>query len=271
MIVANWKCNKMGHLEQVDWVSDFKDLCSHGQRGKIGCYVGVAPPAIYISDFLTNKKGEGQDENNNGHWDVLSWLRIGIQDVDNSSGSRTGAISVEMLEDKQLDFAIVGHSERREIFNEDNNLIKEKLKSIINYRYEKYNKVMAVLCIGETKEENDKGITKDILKDQLEILNGIELDESFTVAYEPVWAIGSGLTPEPKDINEIHKYIQDVVQSNSANNLIPKVLYGGSVTDKNAESFFKEEFVDGALVGGASLDGTTFAKIVNIFNTTKKL
>ena len=70
-------------------------------------------------------------------------------------------------------------------------------------------------------------------------------------------------------LNEIHKYIKDIVQSNSENNLSPKVLYGGSVTDKNAESFFKEEFVDGALVGGASLDGTIFAKIVNIFNRTK--
>ena len=97
------------------------------------------------------------------------------------------------------------------------------------------------------------------------------LHQSFTIAYEPVWAIGSGLTPEPKDINEIHKYIKDVVQSNSANNHSPKVLYGGSVTDKNAESFFNEEFVDGALVGGASLDGTTFAKIVNTFNKTKEL
>ena len=177
--------------------------------------------------------------------------------------ARTGAISVDMLIDMECDFSIIGHSERRQIFNEDNDLIKEKLKSLNN-------RIMPVLCIGETKEENDKGITKDVLKNQLKIVNGLELDESFTIAYEPVWAIGSGLTPEPKDINEIHKYIKDVVQSNSANNLIPSVLYGGSVTDKNAESFFKEEFVDGALVGGASLDGTTFAKIVNIFNSTKK-
>ena len=102
-----------------------------------------------------------------------------------------------------------------------------------------------------------------------DIVKGIELDQSFTVAYEPVWAIGSGLTPQPKDINEIHKYIKDVVQSNSTNKLIPKVLYGGSVTDKNAENFFKEDLVDGALVGGASLDGKTFANIVNIYNSTK--
>ena len=93
--------------------------------------------------------------------------------------------------------------------------------------------------------------------------------ENFIIAYEPVWAIGSGLTPDPKDINEIHKYIKDVVQSTSANNLVPKVMYGGSVTDKNAESFFTEQFVDGALVGGASLNGKTFANIVNIYSSTK--
>ena len=119
-----------------------------------------------------------------------------------------------------------------------------------------------------TEEENDQGITKDVLKNQLEVVDDMDL-ENFIIAYEPVWAIGSGLTPDPKDINEIHKYIKDVVQSNSANKLIPRVLYGGSVTDKNAESFFMEEFVDGALVGGASLDGKTFANIVNIYNSTK--
>ncbi len=125
-----------------------------------------------------------------------------------------------------------------------------------------------ILCIGETKEENDKGITKDVLKNQLEVVDAMDL-ENFIIAYEPVWAIGSGLTPDPKDINEIHKYIKDVVQSTSTNKLIPKVLYGGSVTDKNAENFFKEDFVDGALVGGASLDGKTFANIVNIYSSTK--
>ena len=95
--------------------------------------------------------------------------------------------------------------------------------------------------------------------------------DSLTIAYEPIWAIGTGKTPNPRDVNEIHKYIKDVVQSYSENNVSPLVLYGGSVTDKNSESFFGEEFVDGALVGGASLDGTTFAKIVNIFIKNKKL
>ena len=142
---------------------------------------------------------------------------------------------------------------------------------IIEVHYADNGKIILVddvKLIGETKEENEKGITKDILKNQLEVVDSMEL-ENFVIAYEPVWAIGSGLTPVLKDINEIHKYIKDVVQSISANKFIPKVLYGGSVTDKNAESFFKEEFVDGALVGGASLNGKTFANIVNIYSSTK--
>ena len=212
--------------------------------------VGVAPPSIYFGYFSRENAS-------------LKFIEWGLQDADHLDGPRTGAISVDMLIDMECDFLIIGHSERREIFKEDNDLIKEKLKSLNN-------RVTAILCIGENKEENNKGITRDVLKEQLDIVNGLELDQSFTVAYEPVWAIGSGLTPEPKDINEIHKFIKDVVQSNSANNLVPKVLYGGSVTDKNAESFFKEEFVDGALVGGASLDGSTFAKIVNIFSGIDK-
>ena len=243
MIIANWKCN--GSKEMMfSWGKDYERECDDNDT-----FVGVAPPSIYFSQFSKE----------DSFLNIIGW---GVQDVDHSDGSRTGVISVDMLIDSECSFSIIGHSERRQIFNEDNDLIKEKLKSLNN-------RIMPVLCIGETKEENDKGITKDILKNQLEIVNGLELDESFTIAYEPVWAIGSGLTPEPKDINEIHKYIKDVVQSNSENNLSPKVLYGGSVTDKNAESFFKEEFVDGALVGGASLDGKTFAKIVNIFNSTK--
>ena len=245
MIIANWKCNGSKDM-MLSWAKDFDSECNGSHA-----FAGVAPPSIYFGPF--------SQENRLFH--IVKW---GVQDVDYLDGSRTGSISVEMLIDMECAFSIIGHSERRQLFNEDNELIKKKIENLNN-------KIMTVFCIGECKEENEKGITKDILKDQLEVIKDLELDESFTVAYEPVWAIGSGITPEPKDINEIHKYIKDVVQSNSANNLSPKVLYGGSVTDKNAESFFNEEFVDGALVGGASLDGTTFAKIVNIYNKTKQL
>ena len=255
MIIANWKSNI---VDINQWTHDFHDEYIVNERLQSTIF-GVAPPSLYIEKMRRMEQLHfAFDDVELGFQEVL----CGVQDVDHSYGSRTGAISVDMVIDTGCNFAIIGHSERRDLFNEDNDLIMEKLKSLKN-------KVMAVLCIGETKEENDKGKTKDVLKQQLDIVKEVELDQSFTVAYEPVWAIGSGLTPQPKDINEIHKYIKDVVQSNSANKLIPRVLYGGSVTDKNAESFFMEEFVDGALVGGASLDGKTFANIVNIYNSTK--
>ena len=243
MIIANWKCN--GSLEMFkSWSADFsKDLLLNDDT-----YLGLAPPSIYFGD-------------------IKSYLTcipfIGVQDVDFLNGARTGAISVDMLVDMACNFSIVGHSERRQLFNENNELIKKKIESLNN-------RIMTVLCIGETKEENQKGSTKNILEEQLGIIKGLELHKSFTVAYEPVWAIGTGLTPEPNDINETHKYIKDVVQSLSVNNHIPSILYGGSVTDVNAESFFKKQYVDGALVGGASLNGSTFANIVNIFNGMKQ-
>ena len=242
MIIANWKSNGSTEMYQA-WSNEYLKEINISDK----IFVGIAPPVIYFSNLL----------NHNTDLPIL-----GVQDVDHLYGARTGTISVDMLVDMKCNFSIIGHSERRQLFNEDNDLIKKKLHSL-NKR------IMAVLCIGETKEENNSGATKDVLKNQLEVINDLELDDRFTIAYEPVWAIGSGITPDPKDINDIHKYIKDVVQSNSANNLLPKVLYGGSVTDKNAESFFMKEFIDGALVGGASLDGSTFAKIVNIFNITK--
>ena len=131
---------------------------------------------------------------------------IGAQDVDHSSGSRTGAISIEMLDDVGVEFVIIGHSERREFFHEDNDLIRKKIQAVNESKIGSI-----ILCIGETKEENKMGATKDVLKNQLSVINGFELGKNFTIAYEPVWAIGSGQTPEPKDINEIHKYIKDVV------------------------------------------------------------
>ena len=245
MIIANWKCNGSKKM-MFSWAKDYDRECNANNT-----FVGVAPPSIYFGPFSQENK-------------LINIIACGVQDVDYLHGSRTGSLSVDMLIDMECNFSIIGHSERRQLFNEDNELIKKKIVTLNN-------NIMTLLCVGECKEENKKGITKDIIKDQLEVIKDLVLDQSFTIAYEPVWAIGSGLTPEPKDINEIHKYIKDVVQSNSANNHSPKVLYGGSVTDKNAESFFNEEFVDGALVGGASLDGTTFAKIVNTFNKTKEL
>lgn len=242
MIIANWKCN--GSKSMIsEWVSDF----SVNYIETNGPFIGIAPPSIYIENVLANIPTK------------LTGVNIGSQDIDTSSGARTGAVSSEMILDYGCKFSIIGHSERRQFYNESNNDIRQKILNIAN-------KTLTILCVGETEEENKNDLTKDVLKKQLEVIEEIDFDDSLVIAYEPVWAIGTGNTPTPDNINEIHKFIKDVVQSTTRNSEIPLVLYGGSVNEDNAENFFKEEFVDGALIGGASLDGRQFANIINIYN-----
>ena len=242
MIVANWKCN--GSKVMINqWTNNF--LENYVEMNKV--FIGIAPPSIYIDSVLETKLSK------------LKEINIGSQDIDISSGARTGAISSEMIYDFDCKFSIIGHSERRQFFNETNDEIKQKIIKVAN-------KIITILCVGETEEENNNGQTKDVLKRQLEVIKEIEFNDSLVIAYEPVWAIGTGNTPTPDKINEIHKFIKDVVQSSSDNSAIPMVIYGGSVNQENAENFFKEESVDGALIGGASLDGRQFANIINIFN-----
>jgi triosephosphate isomerase len=191
---------------------------------------------------------------------------IGMQDIYIEGGAITGSISAEMASADGCAFCLVGHSERREIFNEDGNLISKKINSLLK------NNIKPILCIGESFEEHKAGNTRDKLKSQIieSIPKSYVLNE-LIIAYEPIWAIGSGKTPEAEEVNSIHEFIKDVVQSATANNIVPKVLYGGSVNDINANNFFKEDSIDGALVGGASLDANIFANIVNIYKRLKKI
>ena len=242
MIIANWKCN--GSKSMINqWWKEF----SKTYNGTHNTFVGIAPPSIYIQ-YLENFTSK-----------ALTDIKIGSQDIDISSGARTGGISAEMIMDFECTFSIIGHSERRQLFSENNDDIRQKILNIIN-------KKITVLCIGETEDENYNNLTKDVLESQLEVIRDMDFNDSLVVAYEPVWSIGSGNTAQPGKINEIHNFIKDVVQSTSVNSTIPIVIYGGSVNEDNAESFFNEEFIDGALIGGASLNGKQFANIINIYN-----
>ena len=242
MIVANWKCNGSKKMIQ-DWLKNYMEKLI----SSTDTYIGMAPPYIYVEHFMNLSNEYGLD------------IKLGVQDVDKSSGAKTSAISIDMIQDMGCEFTILGHSERRIIFNESNESIAEKLDKV-------FDKVDAIYCIGESAEENNTNQTKDILENQLSIINGMTIPSNFSIAYEPIWAIGTGNTPSPEDINDIHKFIKDVVQSTTENNIVPTVLYGGSVNEANAESFFKQNYIDGALIGGASLEGKSFANIVNIFN-----
>lgn len=245
-LIANWKLNGSKEFNQK-WISNFfKNF-----NGQDFSSLGIAPPSMYI-DHLRGLLGKNN-------------VCLGAQNIDEEdSGPRTGEISASMIKDLGCEFTIVGHSERRTLFYESNQAISKKL-----FQANKYS-LVPILCIGESVKEYQDDITHEILQQQiLEALNGSSEITSLIIAYEPVWAIGSGQTPTPEEINSVHEMIKDVVQSRFPKIDLASVLYGGSVSITNAASLFEQKNIDGALVGGASLDGKEFASIANVFNKIK--
>ena len=179
-----------------------------------------------------------------------------------NDGAKTGDISADMVIDKGCTFSILGHSERREFYNETNSLVSEKLRICLEKN------IMPVVCIGESLEDYNAGKTLEVLDMQLkEIFTSTSTKKTVVIAYEPVWAIGSGKTPTADDVNNIHQHIKDIVQSIAEIEAI-SVIYGGSVNCENAKSFFQQTNIDGALIGGASLNGKDFLDIYNDFLET---
>ena len=242
-LVANWKLNGSKEFNS-QWAHDFLS----NFKGNNFSSLGIAPASLYI-DHL---KGVFAD------YDV----KIGCQNIDfQETGARTGEISASMIKDLGCEFSIIGHSERRILFHETNQMICQKLIQADR------NSLVPILCVGESIEENQNNTTFKVLKHQIiEALEGADDLSSLVLAYEPVWAIGSGKTPNPDEINSVHEMIKDVVQSHFPKIDLKSVLYGGSVNFTNASSLFEQQNIDGALIGGASLDGKEFALIANIFN-----
>ena len=180
-----------------------------------------------------------------------------------ASGAFTGDISAEMIKDAGASHVIVGHSERRVNYNENNNLIKSKAQTALNEG------LKAIICIGETLKERETGITLDIIKKQL--LDSLPQEitgETIIIAYEPVWAIGTGLTPTIEQITEVHDFIRAELENNYGKKIghSVNILYGGSMNAKNAHEISAIENVDGGLVGGASLKAESFIPIINALN-----
>ncbi len=179
------------------------------------------------------------------------------------SGAYTGEISLNMLLDCNVEYVILGHSERRNIFNENNNLINKKVVNVLE------SGIKPILCIGETIDEMNDGKAFEIIEEQLITgLNKIKSLNNIVIAYEPVWAIGTGLTASAEKINETHTFIRKVL-SQSFNDLDSKktpILYGGSVSSQNAKELILIDGVNGFLIGGASLDVIKFSQVVKIVN-----
>jgi triosephosphate isomerase len=242
-LVANWKLNGSKAFN-TQWALEF----FRNFNGNNFSSIGIAPPSLYIDHIKALLAGHE--------------IKIGSQNIDlEQTGARTGEISASMIKDLGCSFSIVGHSERRLLFHETNQMICQKLIQANN------NSIIPILCIGESAEENESNNTYNVLQQQItEALEDANEFSSLVIAYEPVWAIGSGKTPNPEEINSVHEMIKDVVQSRFPKTGLESVLYGGSVNYNNASSLFEQKNIDGALIGGASLDGREFALIANVFN-----
>lgn len=192
-----------------------------------------------------------------------SALNLGAQNVHwEDPGAFTGEISAEMLAEYNVVFVIVGHSERRAYFNENDEIINRKVIKAIK------SGLNPILCVGETLREKEAGNTLHRVEEQIvNAIKGIDSKElkNITIAYEPIWAIGTGKTPTPKDANDVIAFIRNIVCKLFGEVISEeiRILYGGSVTSSNASEFLNEVDIDGALVGGASLNAQDFIGIIN--------
>ena len=184
-----------------------------------------------------------------------SKISIGSQNINsNESGAYTGEISAQMIKSLGVEYTILGHSERREYFNETNQEINKKLSIALD------NDLKAILCIGETLNQRQSNQVEETLKNQLsKCLKGIE--SKIIIAYEPVWAIGTGETATSKIITETHQMIRKILNDIGFDGQKISILYGGSVNRKNAKELIALDHVDGFLIGGASLDVKHFYDI----------
>jgi triosephosphate isomerase len=189
-------------------------------------------------------------------------IRLGSQNIFwEDSGAFTGEISPVMLKDSGCTYAVIGHSERRQYFGETNATVNKKIKAALAH------KIYPILCIGESLEEREKNRTIEKVDTQIdEGLEGFEPEEfrSLIIAYEPIWAIGTGLTATPEQAQEVHGYIRNKLAKMYGNDVssCAIILYGGSVKPDNTFSLLKEKDINGALVGGASLKADSFAEII---------
>ena len=231
IIAGNWKMNKtIG--ESISLVKELKKLVKDSDKEII-----ISPAFTALAAVAAELKGSN--------------IKLCAQNMHFSKeGAYTGEISASMLKEIGVKYVILGHSERRHVFNEDDDLINKKVKTALIHG------LKPILCVGETLEEREKGKMKDVVVEQINKgLEGVE-DKNLIVAYEPVWAIGTGKTATPEQAEEVHLFIRGLLGDD-----IP-ILYGGSVKPDNIKELIAQENINGVLVGGASLDAKSFSEIV---------
>ena len=243
LVAGNWKMNGLQSS-----VSELEKVIAAARSRPPASDLLICPPATLLARFAAVAQG--------------SDVRIGAQDCHTKPfGAFTGDISAEMLADAGASAVIVGHSERRNYHKETDADVKAKAVAAARA------KLMAILCIGETTSEREAGATTARIERQLNASLPEKFDPaSLVIAYEPVWAIGTGVTPTPKDVTELHGLIrQQLLERDKAAGGEVRILYGGSVNPANARELLSVDNVNGALVGGASLKADDFLAIARVY------
>ncbi len=243
-IAGNWKMN----LTLVEARDLATNLCN-ALVNSDAVDVGIFPSYVFLNDICKILRGSN--------------VTVGAQNMNEENrGAFTGEVSGPMLRDVGCTHVIIGHSERRIIFHETNSMINLKIKAALSYG------LSPIFCVGEKQEERDANGTNEVVGSQLsEGLEGLTTEQvkELTIAYEPVWAIGTGKTASPEQANEVHAFIRSTIESKYNNDTAKsiRIQYGGSVNSKNAKDLLGQSEIDGALVGGASLEPNSFLEIIS--------
>jgi triosephosphate isomerase len=249
IVAGNWKMN----LDYAEGISTFSEIVNMVRDEKKGTQIAViCAPYIHLNSL--SKLG-------------AETVKIGAQNCNqNESGAFTGEISAKMIKSVGCEYVIVGHSERRQYFAESDSLLAEKTAAVLK------NNLVPIFCIGETLDERNNGSYFTVIKSQLE--NGLFnlTSEDFSkviLAYEPVWAIGTGLTASSDQAQEVHAFIRNEISIKYGAEAAQEtsILYGGSCNPKNAAELFAQNDIDGGLIGGASLKSRDFVDIIKAFNS----
>lgn len=250
IVAGNWKMNQ-DFQEGLSLFSEILNMVRDEARGNQ--QVVVCSPFIHLYHLAQQAK----DSSN---------VFVGAQNIhQNDSGAFTGEISAKQVRSTGASHVILGHSERRAYFGEDEKLLEVKLDQALK------NGLTPIFCVGETQDEREGGEFWDILATQLKETVFHLSEEEFkkvVIAYEPVWAIGTGLTATPEQAQEVHAFIREQIANNFDQETAEKtsILYGGSCNPKNAAELFAQKDIDGGLIGGASLKSRDFIEIVKVFN-----
>jgi len=241
LVAGNWKMNG-----SLDSIKALVEGIKAGLDSVTTAEMAVCPPFVYISQVAAMLDG--------------SSIALGAQDVnDRESGAHTGEIAPGMLTDVGCKYAIVGHSERRSIYGESDEFTARKFAAA------RQAGLVPILCVGELLEEREQGITEQVVSRQLDAiidLEGVGALADAVIAYEPVWAIGTGKTASPQQAQDVHAFIRGMIaREDAAVAEKVQILYGGSVKGSNAAELFAMADIDGGLIGGASLDANEFLSI----------